>query len=104
MLLSNPFGSWPVCKDFSNIIWITGEISFLNSFKTMGLISSGPEALSVLRFANNFKIPFESMMISDMIGYLHLRFSGAISKIFLYIAGQDAKEIVVKKKKKKKKD
>ena len=73
LAVAQSFGSWPVCKDFSDITWITGEISFLSSFiyfKTMGLISFGPVALSVLRFANNFKILFESMMISNMTGYV----------------------------------
>ena len=37
---------------------VTGVIWFLNSFKTTGLISSGPEALSILRFPSKFRIPF----------------------------------------------
>ena len=44
-------------------------------------MSSGPEALSVLRFASNFRIPFVSIRRFGMMGYLHLIFSGILSKI-----------------------
>ena len=42
-------------------------------------MSSGPEALSVLRFASYFRIPFVSIRRFGMMG--HLRFSGILSKI-----------------------
>ena len=35
-----------LARDFSKISWMTGAISTLNSLSTMGLISSGPAALS----------------------------------------------------------
>ena len=44
-------------------------------------MSSGLEALSVLRFASIFRIPFVSIRRSVVIGYLHLRFSGILWKI-----------------------
>ena len=56
------------------LTWITGVISFLSSFKTDGFISSGPAALSTFKFDNNFKIPFAFILMSGIVGYLHLRF------------------------------
>ena len=39
------FGTWPVCNDLLNIISSIGEIWWLNSFRTVGGIVSGPAAL-----------------------------------------------------------
>ena len=38
------FGTWPVCNDLLNIISSIGEIWWLNSFRTVGGIVSGPAA------------------------------------------------------------
>ena len=43
-------GNLPVASDFSNISWMTGAISTLNSLSTIGPISSGPAALSGRKF------------------------------------------------------
>ena len=63
-------------------------------------MSSGPAALSVFRFNNNLRIPFELIVISGITGYLHLMFSGIIRKdpeLCQYIADQDTRETTVKK-------
>ena len=69
-----------VLANCQKITSITGVISFLSSFKTNGLMSSGPAALSTFKFDNNFKIPFAFILMSGIEGYLHLRFSGIFSK------------------------
>ena len=47
-----------VARDLSNIIWIIGAISSLSYLSTIGLISSGPAALSGRKFERNLIMPF----------------------------------------------
>ena len=47
---------------------MTGAISSLSSFRIIGLIPSGPGALSGLRFESSLRIPFRSMLISGILG------------------------------------
>ena len=51
-------GNSPVARDLSNINWIIGAISSLSSLSTIGLISSGPAALSGRKFESNLIMPF----------------------------------------------
>ena len=51
-------------KDFLNIGLNTGAISLLSSFSRIGLISSGPAALSGFKFAKSLRIPFKSISIA----------------------------------------
>ena len=56
-------GLLPVEIDFWNSNWMIGAVSSLNSFMIIGLIPSGPGALSGLRLESNLRIPFMSMLI-----------------------------------------
>ena len=56
----------------------TGAISWHNSFKTRGLIASGPAALETLRPERSLYTPAVEILISCMIGNLHCRLSGKV--------------------------
>ena len=46
---------------------MTGAISYLSSFRIIGLIPSGPGALSGLRFeSSKMRIPFWTILISGI--------------------------------------
>ena len=42
---------------------MTGAISSLSPFRIIGLIPTGPRALSGLRFESSLRLPFRSMLI-----------------------------------------
>ena len=58
--------TWPVCNDLLNIISSIGEISWLNSFRTVGGIVSGPAALWGFRLDRICWIPVTEMLMSGM--------------------------------------
>ena len=60
------FGTWPVCNDLLNIISNIGEIWWLNSFRTVGGIVSGPEALWGFRLDRICWILVGEMLMSGM--------------------------------------
>ena len=60
------FGTWPVCNDLLNIISSIGEISWLNSFRMVGGIVSGPAALWGFRLDRICWIPVAEMLMSGM--------------------------------------
>ena len=55
------FGTWPVCNDLLNIISSIDEIWWLNSFRTVGGIVSGPAALW------GFRLKFDLLNIISSI-------------------------------------
>ena len=61
-------GNSQVARDILKISSTIGAISFLSSLSTVGLISSGPDVLSVLRFDRSFRIPFRSNVIPGIVG------------------------------------
>ncbi len=56
--------TWPVCNDLLNIISSIGEIWWLNSFRTVGGIVSGPAALWDFRLDSICWIPVAEMLMS----------------------------------------
>ena len=72
MALVQSEGNTPVARELSDISWMTRAISFLSSYSTEGLISSGPAVLSDIKFDRGLTIPFRSMAISGIVGKLHL--------------------------------
>ena len=64
--LKMTFGTWPVCNDLLKMISSIGEIWWLNSFKTVGGMVSGPVALWGFRLDRICSIPVAEMMMSGM--------------------------------------
>ena len=60
------FGTWPVCNDLLNIISSIGDIWWLNSFRTVGGIVSGPAALWGFRLDRICCIPVGEILMSGM--------------------------------------
>ena len=60
------FGTWPVCNDLLNIISSIGEIWWLNTFRTVGGIVSGPAALWGFRLDRICWILVAEMLMSGM--------------------------------------
>ena len=60
------FGTWPVCSDLLKMISSIGEIWWLNSFRMVGGIVSGPAALWCFRLDRICWIPVAEMMMSVM--------------------------------------
>ena len=61
-------GTWTVDSEVLNIIYKMGEISRLSSFKTVGVIESGPAALCGFRFERSFSMPGADVCIFGMEG------------------------------------
>ena len=60
------FGTWPVWSDVLNIISSIGEVGWLNSFRTVGVIVSGPAALWGFRLDRICWIPVAEILTSGM--------------------------------------
>ena len=69
-------GTVPFWRDLSKKIFSMGASSSLSSFRTTGLILSGPAAFRGLRFFNKFRIPAVESWISGITGVGFLKSSG----------------------------
>ena len=64
---------------------MTGAISSLSFFRIIGLIPSGPGALSGLRFGSSLRLPFRSILMLN-VDFRHFRIAALES--FRYARGQ----------------
>ena len=69
-------GTVPVSKDNRKIAVTSGAISFDSSFRTIGLMASGPAALEGFSPLKSLRTPLSDSTISGIVGTLDLNESG----------------------------